>query len=211
MKKHVLIVAALIATVAVSACGKSSNVSTQSAVTGAPASGGAVLVTAGTRFDGKLQSEIATNKSHNGDTFTIAEHDTWMHSDPALHGAVIEGHLANVSPAGMGKKPSLTLVFDDIRMPDGTTAPVDVRMVNVGAFDAKTHHWRTIGMVIGGGLAGHMAAGKHHGGMMGAAGGYLLSQEMKTNVDVRPGTVIELRFLQNAVAQSSAAPSPSGQ
>jgi hypothetical protein len=206
--KHVLIGAGLTAAILLAACGKSSNVSTQSAVTGAPEGGGAVLVAAGTRFDGRLQTEIATNKSHDGDPFTIAEHDTWLHAAPALHGAVIEGHVENVSPAGMGKKPALTLVFDDIRMPNGTTAPVDVRLVNVGAFDAKTHHWRTFGMVIGGGLAGHMAAGKHHGGLMGAAGGYLLSQQMKTNVDVRPGTEIELRFQQNAVAQSSPASSP---
>jgi hypothetical protein len=208
--KHLLIAAGLTA-VLLTACGKSSNVSTQSAVTGAPSAAGPVLVAAGTRFEGQLQNEIATNKNHDGDPFTIAEHDTWLHSAPALHGAVIEGHLANVSAAGMAKKPSLTLVFDDIRMPDGTTAPIDVQLVNVGAFNAKTHHWRTLGMVVGGGFAGHMAAGKHHGGMMGAAGGYLLSQEMKTNVDVRPGTLIELRFIQNAVAQGSPAASPSGQ
>lgn len=199
--RHAMIGVAFLAAVTLAACGRSSNVSTQSAVTGAPASGGAILVTAGTRMSGKLQTEIATNKNHNGDPFTIAE----------KNGAVVEGHLENVSPAAMGKKPSLTLVFDDIRMPDGTTAPIAVRVENIGAFNAKTHHWRTIGMVLGAGAAGHIAAGKHHGGMLGAAGAYMLSQEMKTNVDVKPGTTIELRFLQNAVAQSSAAPSPSGQ
>jgi hypothetical protein len=207
--KQIAIVTALAALVALGACGRSSNVTTQSAVTGAPASGGAVLVTSGTEFRGKLQQEIATNKSHDGDTFTIVQQDTLMHKDPALHGAVVEGHLANVSAAGLGKKPALTIVFDDVRMPDGQTAPIHVQIVNVGAFDAKTHHWRTAGMVIGAGIAGHMAAGKHHGGAMGAAGAYVLSQQMKTNVDVKPGTLVELKFLSDAVSASpSASASP---
>jgi hypothetical protein len=47
-----------------------------------------------------------------------------------------------------------------------------------------------------------MAAGKHHGGTMGAAGAYVLSQEMKTNVDVKPGTLVELKFLSDAVSAS---------
>jgi hypothetical protein len=207
--KTLLIAFGLAVAVVLAGCGKSSNVSSQSAATGAPQAGAVVIVKAGTRFDGRLQQEIATNKSHDGDTFTIAEQDTLFHKDPALHGAVIDGHLENVSAAGLGKKPSLTLVFDDIKMPDGTTAPVNVKILNIGAFDARTHHWRTAGMVLGGALAGHMVAGAHHGGLAGAAGGYLLSQQMKTNVDVRPGTMIELTFLNDAATASS--PSSTGQ
>jgi hypothetical protein len=207
--KQIVVAAGLVALVALGACGRSSNVTTQSAVTGAPAAGGAVLVKAGTTFQGKLQQEIATNKSHDGDTFALAQQDTLLHKEPALHGAVIEGHVENVSPAGFGKKPALTVVFDDIRMADGTTAPIDVKVVNISAFDAKTHHWRTFGMVLGGAIAGHMAAGKHHGGMAGAAGAYVLSQEMKTNVDAKPGTIVVLKFVNDAVAQASPAPSSS--
>ena len=205
--KQIALAAGLTALVVLGACGRSSNVTTQSAVTGPPAAGAAVLVKTGTMFQGRLQQEIATNKSHDGDTFTLVQHDTLMHKEPALHGAVIEGHLENVSPAGMGKKPALTVVFDDIRMPDGSTAPINVRVVNISAFDAKTHHWRTFGMVLGGAIAGHMVAGKHHGGLAGAAGGYVLSQQMKTNVDAKPGTLVELKFLSDAVAQASPAPS----
>jgi hypothetical protein len=205
--KYLLIASGLAAALVLAGCGRSSNVSTQSAVTGAPQAAGTVLVKAGTRFDGKLQQEIATNKSHDGDTFTIAEADTLFHKNPALRGAVIDGHLENVSAAGLGKKPSLTLVFDDIKMPDGQTAPIQVKIINMGAFDAKSHHWRTAGMVIGGAVAGHMAAGAHHGGLMGAGAGYMLSQQMKTNVDVKPGTMIELSFINDAAA----APASSGQ
>jgi hypothetical protein len=212
--KRTLTLFAAIAAIALSlaACGKSSNVSTQSAgASSAPAAGGTVLVTTGTVFTGKLGEEISTKKSHNGDTFTLTQHDTMFHHQaPGLQGAVIDGHVDNVSPAGMGKKPSMTIVFDDIKLANGQTAPINVKIQNIGAFDAKSHHWRTIGLVLGAGMAGHMAAGQHHGGLLGAAGGYMLSQEMKTDVDVKPGTLIEVKFLSDAVAGASASPEASG-
>jgi hypothetical protein len=176
-----------------SACGRSSNVTTASSSAAPAASGGAVVAAAGSTFKGKLQQEISSKKSHDGDRFTIES-----------NGKVIEGHLENVQAAGFSKKPSMTIVFDDLRMPDNTVAaPIDVKIVNVGAFDAKSHHWRTIGMVIGGAVAGHMAAGKKHGSTAGAAGGYILSQEMKTDIDAKPGTTVTLKFNKDAVASTS--------
>jgi hypothetical protein len=199
MKKFAILTGITI--LALCACGRSSNVHTESAANGAsPPAGGAVLATAGSQFKGKLQSEISTKTSHDGDTFTILR---------SSDGAVIDGHLEGISSAGMGHKPAITVVFDDVRLPDGEKAPVNVQLVTVGAFNAQSHHWRTIGMVLGGGAAGHIAAGKHHGGLIGAAGGYMLSQQMKTDVDVKPGTLIAVKFVSDAVAQPTPAPSAS--
>ncbi len=201
-----LAAAALAAAVAlsISACGKSSNVSTQSAGSSSTSAGtgnGATLVKAGTVFDGKLQQEISSKTSHNGDTFQLTEQDSLFHKNPALHGAIIDGHLDNVTAAAIGHKPAMTIVFDDIRMPDGTKAPVSVQLLSMNEFNAKSHHMRTIGLVVGGAVAGHMAAhaaGKKHGGLLGAAGGYALSQEMKSDIDVKPGTIVQVKFLNDA-------------
>jgi hypothetical protein len=194
---------ALLCAVSLAACaGKSSNVTTQSAGSSAAPPTGAstvVLVTSGTTVKTRLQQEISSKKNHDGDKFTLVVQNS--SKNPSLNGAVIDGHLDNVTAAGMGRKPAMTIVFDDIRTPDGTTAPVDVQIVNSNAFNAKSHHLRTIGMMIGGGIAGHMAAGKHHGGLAGTAGGYALSQQMKTDVDVKRGTVIVVRFKNDATAQ----------
>lgn len=177
------------------ACGKSSNVTTARS-SAAPAASGAVVASAGSTFTGKLQQEISTKKNHDGDRFTIEN-----------KGEVVDGHLEDVHAAGLGKKPSMVIVFDDLKMPDGTTAaPLDVKIVNMGAFNAKSHHFRTFGMVIGGAIAGHMAAhAAHakHGGLGGAASGYLLSQQMKTDVDVHPGTTIVLKFNKDAISTTS--------
>lgn len=188
----VLTVAALAAST-LTGCGKSSNVSTASSSAAPAASGAAVLAAAGSEFRGKLQQEVSTKKNHDGDKFTIV-----------FKGETVNGHLEDVHPAGLGKKPSMVIVFDNLVMPDGmVAAPVDVTIVNAGVLNAKSHHMRTVGMMVGGAIAGHMAANAaktKHGGLAGAAGGYMLSQEMKTDVDVKPGTTIVLKFNKDAVA-----------
>lgn len=179
------------------ACGHSSKVQTKSA--GAANSvppGAAVVVPAGTDFYGKLQQPIGSKSSKDGDTFQLQQTDTMLHKNAALHGTVVDGHVEDVHAAGPMHKPSMTIVFDDITMPDGTKAPVNVQLVSMNKFEAKTHHLRTIGMMIGGAVAGHEAK-KHmgHGGsFVGAVGGYALSQALKTDIYVPAGTVLELRF-----------------
>lgn len=187
--------AAVLLVIGLAACGKSSNVTTQSAASaaaGSPAAAGAVVAPAGSLFRGKLDKEIDSKTSHDGDTFALVA----VNGTGPLAGASIEGHLTNVHAAGLAKKPAMTIVFDDVLLADGTKVPANVQLLSTGEFGAKSHHWRTIGMMMGGAMAGHMAThGKHHGGLLGAAGGYMLSQEMKTDVDVKPGTVVTVKFL----------------
>jgi hypothetical protein len=202
MKKASAAVAALLM-LALAECSKSSNVTTESAGANAGAAGGTVVVPAGTVYRGKLQQEISSKTSHDGDTFTLIA----VGAPASLAGSSIEGHLSNVQAAGLGKKPAMTIVFDDVLLSDGTKVPIDVALLSTNDFGAKSHHMRTLGMMAAGGLTGHMAAGKHHGGLLGAAGGYMLSQEMKTDVDVKPGTVIAVKFLTPAT-QAAAQASP---
>jgi hypothetical protein len=200
MRKFIALAVILV----LAACGHRSNVTTRSAgasTTAAP--GGVVLVAAGTDFYGKLQQQISTKKSHDGDAFALVQTDTLLHKNPALHGDVIEGHVENLRPAGTMRNPALTLVFDDIRTADGKTGPVDVKLVSVKAFEPRTHHLRTIGMMIGGAIAGHEAAkhaGKKHGSTTGAVGGYVLSQALKTDIVVPAGTVIQVKFQRPATS-----------
>ncbi|HEY1976563.1 MAG TPA: hypothetical protein VGG89_08465 [Candidatus Baltobacteraceae bacterium] len=194
-------VAALAAVVVLAACGHR-HVSSQNAGGNAASNAsGSVVVNAGTTYYGKLDKAIGTKVSHDGDTFTLTHTDTFFHKNPALDGAVIDAHVENVRAAGPMRNPAMTIVFDDIRLPDGTKEPVNASIVSWKEFDPKTHHLRTIGMMFGGAIAGHMTHRKH-GGLMGAAGGYALSQTLKTDVQVPAGTVVELR-LNQAVTKSS--------
>ena len=191
---------------AFAACGHHSDVTTRSAGNaGGESQGGTVVVPAGTDFYGKLRETISTKTSHDGDTFALVQTDTLFHKNAALHGSAIDGHLEDVRSAGPMRKPGATLVFDDIRMADGTKAPVDVKLETMKAFEPRSHHLRTLGMMIAGALAGHQVAkrtGKKHGALMGAAGAYVLSQTLKTDIVVPAGSLIEVRFQQPATASN---------
>ena len=72
-----------------------------------------------------------------------------------------------------------------------------MQLITLQAFSPKTHHLRTIGMMIAGAVAGHVVArrtGRRHGALLGAARGYALSQTLKTDIAVPAGTVLEVRF-----------------
>jgi hypothetical protein len=184
-----------------------SNVTTRSAGAGEAANGGTTIVPAGAVFYGKLQQPIGTKTSKDGDSFALVETRS---SDVSLTGAVIEGHLEAVAPAGPMRNPKMTIVFDDIRLPDGTKAPVDVQLVTSKTFSPKTHHLRTIGMMIGGAIAGHELAahtGRSHGSLLGAASAYTLSQALKTDIAVPAGTVVAVRF-KSPVTSGSAGAAP---
>ena len=186
-------------------CGHSSNVKTQSAGQAQAPGAGPVLIAAGTDFYGRLAQPINSKTSKDGDAFELKQTDTMFHKDPALHGSVIGGHLENVQAAGFSRKPGMTIVFDGITMPDGTKAPINVQLISMKSFGAKSHHLRTIGLMVSGAVAGHMMKGHtgKGGAMLGAAGGYALSQTMKTDINVPAGTVLQVRFKAPVTAGSA--------
>jgi hypothetical protein len=198
MKNRLLIAAAC--AVLLAACGHKSDVTVQNAVSnGATAPAGPVVATAGTTFDGTLSTAIGSKTSKDGDTFTLAE------TKGPLAGSTVDGHLVGVVAAGPLRKPAMTLVFDDIRLADGTKEPISVTLVSQGVFDPKSHHLRTIGMMVGGAIAAHHI-GKGHA-MLGAIGGYAASQALKTDMAVPAGATISLK-LNAPVTDTGASAAP---
>jgi hypothetical protein len=204
-KFTILRIAVLIVAAVLSGCAHKAAVSTQNAG-GTAAGGGALVVAPGTIFYGELDKPIGTKISHDGDTFTLSETDKLARKNLALAGAVIDAHVEGVRAAGPMRNPAMTIVFDDIRLADGSKEPVNVTVVSMREFDPKTHHLRTLGMMLGGAIAGHMAGahtGARHGALMGAVGGYMLSQTLKTDVAVPAGTVVALRFRQPVTSNAT--------
>jgi hypothetical protein len=196
-KTRTLPIAALLIAGALAGCTHKAAVTTQSAGAGTSVGGGTVVAAPGAIFYGELDKSIGTKISHDGDAFTLNETQKLARKNPALAGAVIDAHVEGVRAAGPMRSPAMTIVFDDIRLADGTKEPVNVSVLSMNEFDPKTHHLRTIGMMLSGAIAGHIAAahtGAKHGALMGAVGGYMLSQALKTDVAVPAGTVVALRL-----------------
>lgn len=170
----------------------------------APVFAQSVLAPKGAEFEARLDRELSTKTLHDGDTFTLTEHEGWFHKAPdALKGAVIDGHVENVTPAKMGHGASLRVFFDDIKTAGGVTAPIDAKVTSTKALEPKSHHLRDVGLIVGGAVAGHVVSkrtGVKHGTLAGAAAGFALATSLKSDIDVKRGTILHLRLNAPVVA-----------
>lgn len=168
-----------------------------------------VLVQKGAQLDGTLNETLDSGKDPSGKTFSLTEHEGIFVKNPALKGATIDGHIENVSPANgiKGKKASMSVVIDDIKMPDGALiSPVQISIKSLKDFEPKTHHLRNTAVIIGSAVAGHFVSKKtgHKGGTLaGAATGFALVNSMKSNIVLRRGTLVRMRVNEAIVPGNS--------
>ena len=165
------------------------------------------VIKKGTEIDAVLVQTLSSKTNHNGDKFTLTPKDGFWHKNPPqLKGSAIEGHLENVTPASPTHKATMTAIVDDVRLVSGQVLPLPVKLVSFTVFEPKTHHVRDAGIIIGGYIAGHMAAGKSHGGLAGAAAGVVLVSTLKSDITAKAGTVVKLKLTENL--DTAAAPHP---
>lgn len=165
-----------------------------------------VVAKRGTVVYGSLQQTLDSKTGHNGDQFTLTEHDTWFHHNPELHGGVIEGHIENVTPAGPTHKASMSVILDDIKMPDGSVAPIHAKILSAKEFEPKKHLFRDTGVILGSAVVGHIAAGKmgkQHGGLAGGAAGFALVSAMKSDIRLKKGTIVKMKLTDDAAASAA--------
>src|SRR4029077_12146653 len=138
---------AALAAVALCAVACSSNSSSQSgsnppagqstAQAGAAGGSGTTLAARGAEVDAIVQQDLNSAKNKQGDAFTLTEKDTFFHKNPNLSGATIDGHVENVSAAGPTHNATMTVVFDDVRLADGSSAPIRASIISMGDFQPK--------------------------------------------------------------------------
>ena len=162
-----------------------------------------VLATRGTQIDGTLTQTLNSKTNHDGDTFSLTQKNTFFHHNAALAGATIDGHLENVTPAGPTHKATMNIIFDDVKLSDGNTIPVKATVSDI---KPPTHHIRDAGLIVGGAVAGHMLGNhmhKQHGGLAGAAAGFALVTTMKSDIQVKTGTIVKMKLASDLVESSA--------
>lgn len=160
------------------------------------------VVPAGTTIKTDLQQEISTGKNRNNEKFTIKVQNGSVSKYAALKDAVIEGHLEKVVKAAKGKKASLNLVFDAIRLKNGDLLPIDATLVNTQV-ESKTkgQFLKNAGIILGGTMAGSFLGNKtnfKHGKLAGAAAAtaFVLSSP-GGEVVLKKGTDLQLKLKSN--------------
>jgi hypothetical protein len=167
---------------------------------GAAGAQGAPLTQKGAEVDVRVLTPMSSKTSHDGDTFAMAETDLIFVHHPELKGATVEGHLEDVVAAGPTRKASMNVIFDDIKFADGRTEPISVAVKNMSAFEPRTHHLRDMGVIVGSAVVGHVVSKKtgHGGGTLaGAAAGFALVSAMKSDITIKPGTIVKLKLLRD--------------
>src|SRR6202011_3661528 len=158
----------------------------------APALAQSSYAAAGAQFEARFDRALDSKTLHDGDRFTLTEDATsYRAAPPALKRAKIEGHVEHVSPPRKDHRATLNVIFDDIVLADGTTAPLDATITQIGERDPRSHQLRASGAVLGGTVAGHRNT-KKPGMAQGAAigpgtGVALASRDAKKPVEVKRG------------------------
>lgn len=167
---------------------------------GAAGAQSAPLTKKGAEVDVRVQTPLSTKTSHSGDPFAMTETDLLFVHHPELKGATIEGHLEDVVAASPAHKASMNVIFDDIKFADGRTEPISVAVKNVSAFEPKTHHIRDMGIIIGSAVVGHVVSkrtGVGGGTLGGAVAGFAIVSAMKSDITLKPGTIVKLRLVHD--------------
>jgi hypothetical protein len=153
---------------------------------------------AGAQFEARLDQELSSKRQHDGDTFTLTEHEGFFHkAPPALKGARIEGHVEHVSAARRDHAATMNLILDDIVMADGTTAALDAQITSLQELEPRAHRLHDVAVVLGGAVAGHVIGkrlGVKHGVLIGAASGYVLATARNHDIVVKRGTILHLKL-----------------
>jgi hypothetical protein len=139
-----------------------------------PATTGTVAtIPAGITIDTDLQQELSSGKNRKNEKFTIKIKNGSVGKYPILKDSSIEGHLEDVTKAAKGKKATLNLFFDDIKLKNGDLLPIDATLVNTQVeTKTKGKFLKNAGIILGGTVAGHFVGDKanfKHGKLAGAA------------------------------------------
>ena len=176
-----------------------------------------VDLSAGTVIPVKLNTELSSNQSQQGDAFTATVDDSKQAYNSIMHGATVTGVVRQVTPQSGDAAGTLDLAFTGLHLSDGRTisitgspASLDSKNLNTRADGVlvakntrKDNRLTYAGYGAGAGLLVSLLTGSHKikiedillGGLAGyGAGSVLKGSEQVHDVDLKPGTEIGVRL-----------------
>lgn len=162
----------------------------------------------GAQVNARMRTPIDTSKAHVGDRFVMDVVPPFPSGNPAFQGAIIAGEITSVTSAGQGRKPSLGLQFDYLRLADGSTVDISATMTADQRKAESKNGFKVALSTLGGMLLGN-AIGKtlfHVGGfgVVGAAGGLLYGLNGKANFTIPQGSNVQITLNQTVTIRRQA-------
>ena len=156
----------------------------------------------GTSLNGTIQQTLDTKSVEVGHPVTLIN-VTSANGSGAIVGARLAGEVSKVVRAGQGRTAQLQLVFTRLRLADGSTYNVNGLVTGMKA-TTKSNTLKEVGGALGGMIVGNVlgkVVGINGGGIVGAAGGFLLAKNSKENMSIPAGSVVTVQ-LQSARRQA---------
>jgi hypothetical protein len=174
------------------------------------ASDSRIVLDPGTVIPVSINTELTSNNSQNGDTFTATVDTSRAAYGKMMQGAVVDGYVKKAVPQSGNQPGTLDLAFTKLRLADGTNYTIsgvpasldskdlstDRNGVLIAKNTKKDEHLTYAGIGAGGGaLIGLLSNGKLDlgkmllGGALGyGAGSILKGPQQVHDVDLKPGT-----------------------
>ena len=165
----------------------------------------------GAQINARMRTTIDTSQAHVGDRFVMDVVPPYPSGNPVFQGAVIAGEITQVTSAGQGRKASLGLQFDYLRLADGSTVDISASMTDDARKAEHKSGLKVALTTLGGMLLGN-AIGKtlfHIGGLgaVGAVGGLLYGLNSKANFQLESGSNVQITLNQTVTIRRQ---SPNG-
>ena len=162
----------------------------------------------GAQINARMRTTIDTGKAHVGDRFVMDVVPPYPSGNPAFQGGIIAGEVTSVTTAGQGRKPSLGVQFDYLRLADGSTVDISATMTDDQRKEEHKNGFKVALSTLGGMLLGN-AIGKtvFHtggGGAVGAAGGLLYGLNGKSNFQLPSGSNVLITLNQTVTIRRQA-------
>jgi len=158
---------------------------------------------------GSLTQPLSSKSANVGDGFTLVHVNS---QDGSVTGATIYGHVAAVQRAATGHPGQMQLAFDRIQFADGTSTDVRGQTISMsqkqqGPNPAVRDAIGAVGGMIVGNIIGKwIGTPTNVGGLAGAAGGFLIANNMHDDFAVPSGSTIGLRLSQPIVRPQAGVP-----
>ncbi len=158
----------------------------------------------GAQLYARMRTPIDTGKAHVGDRFVMDVVPPYPSGNPAFQGGIIAGEVTSVTSAGQGRKPSLGLQFNYLRLADGSNVDITATMTEDQRKTDKKNNVKTIAATVGGALLGSWIFHGAGGAIVGGAGGLLYGSNGKANFEIPQGSNVLITLSQTVTIRRQA-------
>lgn len=165
----------------------------------------------GMQFEGTLTQALSSKDAWVGEQIALINVNS---TDQLISGARMYGRVVDVQHAGQGKNGEVLIRFDTLQLSNGTLYPVVGEVTHVEV-KTKNNAAKEVLGTFGGMIVGNILGkwlGTNAGGLLGAAGGYLVAKNNRQDVSIPADSSVSVRIVaphpQAPVAGPPPPPSP---